>query len=105
MCISWCQLLDLAALALQLFQSSRGPYHISAMRIPTLCVMAGKDLQRSAFGAGFPLFANAMYKKLGIDWASSLLGFLGIAFIPIPFALHKWGRQVRFKGKLARKDI
>ncbi|KAJ6209167.1 benomyl/methotrexate resistance protein [Bipolaris maydis] len=63
------------------------------------------DLQRSAFGAGFPLFANAMYKKLGIDWASSLLGFLGIAFIPIPFALHKWGRQVRFKGKLARKDI
>ncbi|KAJ5059179.1 benomyl/methotrexate resistance protein [Bipolaris maydis] len=68
-------------------------------------IAAFSDLQRSAFGAGFPLFANAMYKKLGIDWASSLLGFLGIAFIPIPFALHKWGRQVRFKGKLARKDI
>ena len=44
---------------------------------------------RSAFGAGFPLFATGMYKNLGVDWASSLLGFLSIAFIPIPFALHR----------------
>lgn len=59
--------------------------------------LAGNTVMRSAFGAGesprawtrsraklsltlanhfqgFPLFANAMYKKLGVDWASSLLG-------------------------------
>jgi len=52
-------------------------------------VLAGNDLFRSAFGAGFPLFASAMYKKLGIGWASSLLAFLGVAFIPIPFVLYK----------------
>ena len=52
-------------------------------------VLAGNDLMRSAFGAGFPLFATGMYKNLGVDWASSLLGFLSIAFIPIPFALHR----------------
>jgi DHA1 family multidrug resistance protein-like MFS transporter len=52
-------------------------------------VLAGNDLFRSAFGAGFPLFAGAMYKKLGVGWASSLLAFLGIAFIPIPFVLYK----------------
>ena len=52
-------------------------------------VLAGNDLFRSSFGAGFPLFANAMYQKLGVDWASSLLGFLSIAFIPIPFVLYK----------------
>lgn len=51
-------------------------------------VLAGNDLFRSSFGAGFPLFATAMYNKLGVGWASSLLGFLGIAFIPIPFALY-----------------
>lgn len=52
-------------------------------------VLAGNDLFRSSFGAGFPLFAGAMYDNLGIDWASSLLGFLSIAFIPIPFVLYK----------------
>jgi DHA1 family multidrug resistance protein-like MFS transporter len=52
-------------------------------------VLAGNDLFRSSFGAGFPLFARAMYTKLGVGWASSLLGFLSIVFIPIPFVLYK----------------
>ena len=52
-------------------------------------VLAGNDFFRSSFGAGFPLFATAMYRKLGVGWASSLLGFLSIAFIPIPFFLFK----------------
>lgn len=52
-------------------------------------VLAGNDLFRSAFGAGFPLFATAMYKNLGVGWASSTLAFLGCAFIPIPVVLMK----------------
>lgn len=52
-------------------------------------VLAGNDFMRSSFGAGFPLFAAAMYNKLGVGWASSLLAFLSIAFIPIPFVLYK----------------
>ena len=67
-------------------------------------VLAGNDLFRSAFGAGFPLFATAMYKKLGVGWASSLLGFLAIAFIPIPFLLYKYGAALRKRSKNARQD-
>lgn len=52
-------------------------------------VLAGNDFFRSSFGAGFPLFATAMYEKLGVGWASSTLGFIAIAFIPIPFILFK----------------
>lgn len=52
-------------------------------------VLAGNDFMRSCFGAGFPLFATAMYSDLGIDWASSTLAFISIAFIPIPFVLIK----------------
>jgi DHA1 family multidrug resistance protein-like MFS transporter len=52
-------------------------------------VLAGNDFFRSSFGAGFPLFATAMYENLGVDWASSTLGFISIAFIPIPFLLFK----------------
>ncbi|KAG9205955.1 hypothetical protein G6514_006233 [Epicoccum nigrum] len=81
------------------------PYLSDAYPNNVASVLAGNDLMRSAFGAGFPLFATAMYKRLGINWASSLLGFLGIAFIPIPFLLYKYGKQIRQKSKNARKDI
>lgn len=81
------------------------PYLSDAYPDSVASVLAGNDLMRSAFGAGFPLFASAMFKNLGIDWASSTLAFLGIAFIPIPFALYKWGKQIRHKSKNARKDI
>ncbi|KAK1540915.1 benomyl/methotrexate resistance protein [Colletotrichum paranaense] len=55
--------------------------------------LAGNDFFRSVFGAGFPLFANEMYTKLGAAWASSLLGFLPILFIPIPIILYKVSRH------------
>lgn len=81
------------------------PYLSDAYPDSVASVLAGNDLMRSAFGAGFPLFASAMFKNLGIAWASSTLAFLGVAFIPIPFALYKWGKQIRMKSKHARKDI
>ncbi|KAG6355090.1 hypothetical protein INS49_004171 [Diaporthe citri] len=68
-------------------------------------VLAGNDFLRSCLGAGFPLFASAMYKKLGVDWASSTLGFISIVFIPIPFVLFKYGHWVRLKSKYARHDL
>jgi DHA1 family multidrug resistance protein-like MFS transporter len=47
-----------------------------------------------------------MYHNLGVGWASSLLAFLSIAFIPIPFILYKYGETLRKKySKHARKDI
>jgi DHA1 family multidrug resistance protein-like MFS transporter len=51
-------------------------------------VFAANNFMRSSFGAGFPPFASAMYKHLDVNWASSTLAFLGIAFIPIPHVLH-----------------
>ncbi|PMD48560.1 putative caffeine resistance protein 5 [Hyaloscypha variabilis F] len=68
-------------------------------------VYAGNDFMRSSFGAGFPLFAAAMYNNLGVGWASSLLGFLSIAFIPIPFVLYIYGEQIRKASKRARHDL
>ena len=68
-------------------------------------VFAGNDFMRSSFGAGFPLFASAMYNNLGIGWASSTLGFLSIAFIPIPFVLYIYGERIRKASKRARHDL
>ncbi|KAL3427817.1 multidrug resistance protein [Phlyctema vagabunda] len=68
-------------------------------------VFAGNDFFRSSFGAGFPLFANAMYTKLGVGGASSLLGGLAVLFIPIPFALYFYGEKIRKHSKRARHDL
>ncbi|GAA5982241.1 hypothetical protein JCM10908_004797 [Rhodotorula pacifica] len=56
---------------------------------------------RSAFGAGFPLFAGQMYHTLGTGGASSLLGGLAILFIPVPFVLVKYGKRIRGWSKNA----
>ena len=68
-------------------------------------VYAGNDLVRSSFGAAFPLFATAMYTRLGVGWASSLLGFLSIVFIPIPYVLYYYGERIRSRSKMARHDL
>ncbi len=81
------------------------PYLADAYPDHTASVFAGNDLFRSSFGAGFPLFAAGMYHQLGINWASSLLAFLGIAFIPIPFLLYRYGEKLRRMSKHAKKDF
>ncbi|KAI9669862.1 MAG: hypothetical protein M1831_006897 [Alyxoria varia] len=69
-------------------------------------VLAGNDFMRSSFGAAFPLFARQMYTRLGVDWASSLLGFLAVCFVPIPVVLWMYGEGLRKNhSKYARKDI
>lgn len=46
-----------------------------------------------------------MYNNLGVDWASSTLAFISIAFIPIPFFLFRHGEWLRHKSKNARHDL
>lgn len=51
---------------------------------------------------GFPLFASQMYDKLGNEWASTLLAFLAILFVPIPIWWFYRGEQLRLKSPWAR---
>lgn len=54
---------------------------------------------RYLFATVFPLFAEQMYRNLGTGWASSLLGFLTLALMPIPFAFYIWGPRLRRNSK------
>ncbi|KAF3385910.1 Efflux pump bik6 [Talaromyces pinophilus] len=54
---------------------------------------------RSVFAGCFPLFANAMYHTLGTAWASSLLAFVSVGLIPIPFLFYLYGPRLRSKSK------
>ncbi|TVY12923.1 Caffeine resistance protein 5 [Lachnellula arida] len=92
-----------SGLAGALAPASTGSYQLSDRASSP--VFAGNDLSRSAFGTRFPLFASAMYRNLGVAWASSTLAFLGIAFIPIPYVLFLYGKRLRMMSKRAREDI
>ncbi len=54
---------------------------------------------RSVAGAVFPLFAWDMYARLGVPWATSILGFVCVAFIPVPILFYIYGASIRAKSK------
>lgn len=65
---------------------------------------SANTMLRYIIGAAFPLFTIQMYEGLGIPWATSLLGFLSLTFVPIPFAFHKWGPRIRASSKYQAAD-
>lgn len=67
--------------------------------------IAANTCLRSIFAAAFPLFADAMYHNLGINWAASTLGFISVALIPIPYLFYVFGRRLRARGKWSRASV
>ncbi|KAM0795731.1 MFS multidrug transporter-like protein [Usnea florida] len=67
--------------------------------------LAGLGLVRNIAGAGFPLFGQQMFGKLGNQWAASLLAFLAILLVPIPFILQRHGRALRLRSPWAKQHM
>jgi DHA1 family multidrug resistance protein-like MFS transporter len=38
---------------------------------------------------------------MGVNWAGSLLGFVGCALVPIPIIFYRYGHKLRAKSKFA----
>lgn len=60
--------------------------------------MAANGLVRYTMAAVFPLFTYQMYEKLGVGWATSLLAFISLAMLPIPWLFYKYGPKIRAKS-------
>ncbi|KAK3073346.1 hypothetical protein LTR53_005142 [Teratosphaeriaceae sp. CCFEE 6253] len=54
---------------------------------------------RSIAGAVFPLFSAQMYRGLGVAWATSLLAFVCVVFIPAPILFYKYGSNIRARSR------
>ncbi|KZP04486.1 MFS general substrate transporter [Athelia psychrophila] len=76
-------------------------YTIDAYLFVSASALAANTVCRSLAGAAFPLFATQMYTALGPHWASSLVGFIALLLMPIPFVLFKYGPTLRIKSKYA----
>jgi len=76
-------------------------YLVTAYRPMAASAMAGNSAIRSSFAAGFPLFAPAMYNRLGTVGATALLAGLLTLMAPIPFIFYKYGARIRAKSRFA----
>ncbi|KAI2669805.1 hypothetical protein CBS147332_7975 [Penicillium roqueforti] len=52
-------------------------------------------LLRSMFGAFLPLAGSHMYSALNYGWGNTLLGFLALAFAPVPILFYRYGEWLR----------
>lgn len=83
-------------------------------------VLAGNNFVRCVLGAVCVLLAKPMYEGMGCGrgdggrvegggngcgWASSILGLVGCAFVPVPFLFYFWGGRIRRGSRRAKKDF
>jgi hypothetical protein len=92
-------------------------YLVDAFVIYAASAVAANTVVRSIAGAVLPLcglskipprFAPArtiadasplaeMYEVLGVGWGNSLLGFIALAMVPLPFLIQRYGEYLRTK--------
>ncbi|KAK9329386.1 major facilitator superfamily domain-containing protein [Lipomyces starkeyi] len=76
-------------------------YLIESYMMFAASAMAANTFLRSGFGAGFPLFADALFRNLGVQWAGTLLGCVGIVLMPVPVLFFIYGKRLRKLSKYA----
>ncbi|KXG51270.1 Major facilitator superfamily domain, general substrate transporter [Penicillium griseofulvum] len=72
-------------------------YIIDSYQKYAASALAAKVFLRSGGGAAFPLFTTQMYDRLGLQWASWLLAFIGVAMVLIPYVFYWFGGKLRAK--------
>jgi len=76
-------------------------YTVDVYLFAAASALAASTVSRSIFGAVFPLFARQMFETLNPRWASTLLGLVAAAMIPIPIILRRYGPYLRSRSKFA----
>jgi hypothetical protein len=76
-------------------------YLVDSYQHQAASALAAKTCIRSFWGASTVLFTNQMYHKLGYQWASSLLAFLGLACCAIPYVFYFYGARIRARSRYA----
>ena len=75
-------------------------YLVDAFAMYAASALAANTVVRSIAGAVLPLCGLRMYDALGLGWGNSLLGFVALAMVPLPFIIQRWGEHLRTKYAL-----
>ncbi|KAH9941406.1 major facilitator superfamily domain-containing protein [Amylocystis lapponica] len=63
--------------------------------------LSANTIVRSAVAGAFPLFVVQMFTNLGVNWACTLLGLLGLLMAPMPYLFFRFGPWIRSKSTFA----
>lgn len=70
-------------------------YLVDAFGVYSASAVAGSAVFRQLGGTLFPLAGPPLYQNLGLGWGNSVLGFIALAFIPVPLLLMRYGQALR----------
>lgn len=77
-----------------------GAYILDSFGKYTASATAASQVLRMIAGFVFPIFAPAMYHRLGWGWGNSTLAFIALVFgLPAPLILWTFGAKIRAMGK------
>lgn len=106
--IHWiCPIIGAALMGLgffTIFQAALN-YLIDTFQQFAASAVAANTFFRSLFAGSFPLFAQIMFHRLGVGWAGSVLGFVALGLIPIPFLFYIFGKRIRARGDWSRASV
>jgi hypothetical protein len=75
-------------------------YLVDVYTVHAASAMAANTVLRSLTAALIPLSSQKMYASLGYGWGNSLLAFLSILLVPVPFVLVRYGKRIRASSKV-----
>ena len=84
--------------------NSANNYLVDSYQHQAASALAAKTFLRSFWGAAVVLFTNQMYDRLGDQWASTLLAFIGLACCLIPFVFFFLGARIRAHSHYAYSE-
>jgi MFS family permease len=75
-------------------------YLVDAFGIYAASAVAAIITLRCIAGVVLPLAGPALFAKLGLGWGTTLLAFIALAFMPVPFVMMRTGERIRNSSKL-----
>ncbi|KAJ8069424.1 hypothetical protein OCU04_003078 [Sclerotinia nivalis] len=84
---------------------SNANYLVDAYSKYAASALGAAGLVENAALASIPLASTSMYTDLKFQWASSLLAFLSLALVATPFAVFRWGKEIRGRSPFMKEAV
>ena len=70
-------------------------YLMDAFTEYSASAIAASAVMRSLFGGCLPLAGRKMYDSMGYGWGTSLLAFICLGLLPMPYLFYRYGERLR----------
>ncbi len=75
-------------------------YLVEAFGVYSASAIAATRVLQSVGGAVLPLAGQPLFQHLGLGWGSSVLAFIALLFVPVPWLLFRYGKRIREAWKV-----